>query len=136
MDETPESSPAPKPCRVLLVEDDDGDAELVTWALRRQERSYLIDRAATLEECLAICRQTEFDVILLDLNLPGVSAFEGLKQVRQLGPGPVIIVLTGFDDPSAVEQAIQAGAQGYLNKNVGANELGRAISSALAGGAL
>ena len=117
--------------RILLVEDDDGDAALVSWALRRQELRYVLDRAVTLEDCLATCRRREFDVILLDLNLPGVHQFDGVHRVRKLVPGSAIIVLTGLDDPTAVQKAIQAGAQDYLDKNVSVQELGRSIHSAL-----
>lgn len=116
--------------RFLLVEDDDGDAELVNWALRRQDAQYSLDRVATVEECLASCRRNEFDVILLDLNLPGVHEFDGVERVSELVPRPAIIVLTGFVDPSAVEKALRAGAQGYLDKNVSVKELGRSIYAA------
>jgi DNA-binding NarL/FixJ family response regulator len=80
---------------------------------------------------LAACGRSDFDVILLDLNLPGADGFSGVETVRELVPGPAIIVLTGFDDPSAAERTIKAGAQEYLNKNVGVNELCRSIHSAM-----
>jgi DNA-binding NarL/FixJ family response regulator len=132
MDEPAEEGiPDPTPCRILLVEDDDGDAELVTWALRRQALPYVLDRVATLEGCLTACSRGDFDVILMDLNLPGVDDFSGVETVRELAPGAAIIVLTGFDDPSAAERTINAGAQEYLNKNVGVNELCRSIHSAM-----
>jgi signal transduction histidine kinase len=116
-------------CRILLVEDDDGDAGLIYRSLRQQsEFTYSVDRAYTLDECISLCNDREFDIILLDLHLPGSDNLDTVRAVIHDAPGPAVIVVTGLDDASIAVQAVKAGAHDYLVKhNVNAYELCRSI---------
>jgi len=119
-------------CRILLVEDDDGDAGLVTWALKRQaEFPYVLRRVETLDECLTACQRQEYDVILLDLTLPGSSRLNTVTTVTHAVTTPVV-VFTGLDDKQTALEAVQAGAQDYLVKqNVNPHEICRSIRYAM-----
>jgi DNA-binding response OmpR family regulator len=119
-------------CRILLVEDDENDADLLNWAMRRQGVPYSLDRVATLNDCLEACRRTMFDVVLLDLSLPDVDMFDGVERISALVPDLAIIVLTGLDDPEMAAKAIQAGAQDYLTKKLDATQLFESIRAAMA----
>jgi signal transduction histidine kinase len=116
-------------CRILLVEDDDGDAGLIYRSLKRQtEFTYSVDRAHTLDECISVCNDREFDIILLDLHLPGTDNLDTVRAVIRGAPGPAVIVVTGLDDASTAMEAVKAGAHDYLIKyNVNPYELCRSI---------
>jgi sigma-B regulation protein RsbU (phosphoserine phosphatase) len=119
-------------CRILLVEDDEGDAGLVTWALKRQaEFPYVLRHVETLDEFLSVTEKQEYDVILLDLTLPGSSRLNTVRTVTQAVSTPVV-VFTGLDDKRTALDAVQAGAQDYLVKqNVNPHEICRSIRYAM-----
>jgi NarL family two-component system response regulator LiaR len=73
------------------------------------------------------------DVILMDLMMPDMDCITATREIRQKYPPTLVIVLTSFSEAKLVQEALQAGAIGYLQKNVTASELGNAIRSAHAG---
>ncbi len=73
------------------------------------------------------------DVILMDLMMPGMDGISATREIHQKFPPVKIIALTSFSEKNLVEGALQAGAIGYLVKNITASELGSAIRSAHAG---
>jgi NarL family two-component system response regulator LiaR len=73
------------------------------------------------------------DVILMDFMMPEMDGIAATREIRQKYPPAQVIVLTSFLDAKLIRSALQAGAIGYLEKNVTASELGNAIRSAHAG---
>jgi two-component system, NarL family, response regulator LiaR len=73
------------------------------------------------------------DVILMDLMMPAMEGIAATREIREKYPTAQIIVLTSFSEANLVKQALQAGAIGYIQKNVTASELRDAIQSAHAG---
>jgi serine phosphatase RsbU (regulator of sigma subunit) len=105
----------PPPLRVLLVEDDEGDALLVAELLAVWGGAVVLARARSLREAEALALG-EVDCALLDLDLPDASGLEALKRLRSVPDGPAILVLTGLDDERRGMEAVGAGAQDYLVK--------------------
>jgi serine phosphatase RsbU (regulator of sigma subunit) len=103
------------PMRVLLVEDDDGDALIVEDELELAGARITLQRVRTLAEAAA-APLDRFDCALLDLNLPDAEGLEGLLRLRALAPSLAVLVLTGFDDERRGIEAVSAGAQDYLVK--------------------
>jgi len=75
------------------------------------------------------------DCVVLDLHMPGMSGFDVLARLADLGPSVPVVAITGYDTPEARERVLATGATAYLNKPVDADALLDAIASALAVGA-
>jgi len=105
----------PLPLRILLVEDDEGDAVLVEELLGEWDRSVELARARSLAEARSM-PLAQIDCALLDLNLPDATGFDALRALRAVPDAPAILVLTGFDDEQRGIEAVAAGAQDYLVK--------------------
>ncbi len=107
--------------RVLLVEDERKVASFVARALR--ENSYAVDLAETGEKALSLSADVNYDIILLDVRLPGLSGIEVCREMRQQGVDSPILMLTAR---SLVEQKVEgldAGADDYLVKPFALAEL-------------
>ncbi|MGH3751850.1 MAG: PP2C family protein-serine/threonine phosphatase [Pseudonocardiaceae bacterium] len=102
--------------RVLLVEDDRGDAFLVGELLAEVDPAITLVVAESVERVLDGGLLADADCVLLDLNLPGTSGVDGLRQLLRADPVAAICVLTGLDDDHLGIEAVGAGAQDYLVK--------------------
>ncbi|MDX1494652.1 MAG: response regulator, partial [Longimicrobiales bacterium] len=120
------------PTRVLLVEDNPGDARLITETLGDDRNAFQVSQADTLRQAVEVLESSNPDVILLDLGLPdsrGRESFEGLRSHTEEIP---VIVLTGSDDTQLALELMKAGAQDYLVKGeTGDAVLARAIRYAV-----
>ncbi|MGW4560946.1 PP2C family protein-serine/threonine phosphatase [Streptomyces sp. NPDC004561] len=101
--------------RILLVEDDDGDALLVEELLHDTDMPHVLSRCRTAAEARTTLASDPVDCVLLDLHLPDASGVETVQAV-QGDTHAAIIVLTGLDEPRAGVDALAAGAQDYLIK--------------------
>lgn len=121
--------------RVLIVDDHQLIREGLQKVLSLQEGIEVVGEAATGEEALRLARELQPDVVLLDINLPGL---DGLKVCRLLREEELakVIALTVYDDDDHVFAAVKAGAAGYLLKDVSPDELARAIRAVAAGEAV
>jgi NarL family two-component system response regulator LiaR len=93
----------------------------------------LVAEAGSGEEAVAMCNRFRPDVVLMDLKMPGMDGAAATRKIREHWPKIQIIALTSFKEEELVEGALQAGAIGYLLKNVSAHELADAIRAAHAG---
>ncbi|MEZ5220526.1 MAG: response regulator [Ilumatobacteraceae bacterium] len=102
----------------LLVEDDPGDAGLVRDMLERSvDRVFAVVHVERLAHAGELCRDREFDVVLLDLSLPDASGVEAVDVLRRVARELPIVVLTGADDDALALRCLDAGAQDYLRKD-------------------
>jgi NarL family two-component system response regulator LiaR len=93
----------------------------------------LVAEAGSGEEAVRLCEEAQPDVVLMDLVMPGMDGAAATKAIREKCPHIQVIALTSFKEQDLVEGALQAGAIGYLLKNVSADELVNAIRAAHAG---
>ena len=122
---------------ILLVEDNPGDARLVEHYLENPSvRTFLGETSLTHVESLPDARDSleaaAFDVVLLDLGLPGSEGIETVQRVGELDAEIPVIVLTGLDDTAAAVEAIQSGAQDFLPKeDLDGDRLARSLRYAI-----
>ena len=88
-----------------------------------------------VESAVANGGRSAWDLVLMDIEMPGINGIEATRRLKRLCPELTIIVLTVFEEPETILQAICAGADGYLLKRSRAGELLSGIRAALAGGA-
>lgn len=104
--------------RILVVEDDVGNAVLLQSAMQRAFDSADVQIAGSGAECLSKLRQTSYDCILLDHKLPDTAGIELLGQIRRLEPFVAVIIVTGAGSEAAAVKAMKLGATDYVVKTV------------------
>lgn len=93
----------------------------------------LVGEASNGREAVQLCDARHPDVVLMDLVMPEMDGAQATQLIHEKCPDIRVIVLTSFKEDNLVENALQAGAIGYLLKNVSADEIADAIRSAVAG---
>lgn len=93
----------------------------------------LVGEASDGSEAVQLVALYQPDVVLMDLMMPGTDGITATREIKQKYPKVKVIALTSFAEQAMVQGALQAGAVGYLQKNVSATELANAIRSAHAG---
>lgn len=96
----------------------------------------VVGQAADGREAVHVVADTEPDVVLMDLQLPGLSGLEATADILQARPNTAVVVLTMFEDDDTVHAAIAAGAVGYLLKGADGEDILAAVRSAAAGQAV
>ncbi len=127
---------APDPIRVLVVDDHAVVREGLRTFLELQDGIEVVGEAADGEEAVARATELTPDVILMDLVMPRVDGIGAMRELRRRASASRVIVLTSFLDDERLMPALQAGAAGYLLKDVEPAELARAVRSACADEAL
>ncbi|TVR78857.1 MAG: response regulator [Chitinophagaceae bacterium] len=103
--------------RILLIEDNPGDAFLIKFYLEQSSiKNYNLIHAEFLSSALDLLSKNEFDIILLDLNLPDSEGMNSLNEVQKHSVDSVVIVLTGLTDEELGKEAMRSGAQDLLTK--------------------
>jgi NarL family two-component system response regulator LiaR len=125
-------SPA-HPIRVMLVDDHTMVRRGLATFLKVFEDLQLVGEAENGEAAIQLCAKVLPDVILMDMSLPGMDGASTTHTIRQQFPQMQIIVLSSFKEGKVIKKALEAGAIGYLLKDVSADDLVRAIRSAHAG---
>jgi DNA-binding NarL/FixJ family response regulator len=124
------------PIRVLIVDDHAVVREGLRTYLALQDGIEVVGEAADGDAALDQAAALDPDVILMDLVMPQRDGIGAMQALRARGATARVIVLTSFTDDDRIMPAIQAGAAGYLLKNVEPRELSRAVRAAHAGEAL
>jgi DNA-binding NarL/FixJ family response regulator len=122
--------------RVLLVEDQTLVREGLEKLLSLTDDISVVDRAMDGEEGLEKLRKSSPDVVLLDVRMPKMTGIEFLQALQEAGDLTPIILLTTFDDDSALLNGIRLGAKGYLLKDVSLAKLTEAIRLVAQGGTM
>jgi len=103
-----------KPIRIFIVDDDRDLAESLADVL--EARGYEVELAGSGEEGVERFRQTDFDLVFMDVKLPGMNGVESFFEFRKVKPDARVMMMTGYSVEQLLAQAIENGALGILNK--------------------
>jgi len=115
--------------RILVVDDEDSIREYLSMMLERE--GYEVESSADGKKAAKLCRQQEFDVIVTDIQLPGMSGIELLSALREGDPTVPVIIVTGHASQESAIEALNLGAFYYLLKPVSNEELKQVVRNAL-----
>jgi len=115
--------------KILIIDDD--IASCRTLQLHFISQDYVVEMAHNVEDGLAVAKELQADVIILDIKMPGRSGLEGLPDFKNNHPDTPIIMITAFHDMGSTIEAMQLGAIEYIHKPIDINELDDAVSNAL-----
>ncbi len=116
--------------RVLLVEDQPADVVLLRELLEIAELDWTLEAVPTFADATRCWQTGQFEVLLLDLDLPDGLGLELLTRALGLTSGAPVVVLSGLEDREVAAQSVQLGARGYVVKGLEAAEhLGQIVES-------
>ena len=121
------------PIRVLIVDDHAMVRKGLLAILKNHPELELVGEARDGREAIDCCGQLKPDVVLMDLVMPELGGVAATRAIHQRWPNIRVIALTSFQEKELVQDALQAGAIGYLLKNVSGDELAEAIRQAHGG---
>ena len=119
--------------RVLLADDQRVVREGLGTLLGLLDGIELVGTAADGEEAVALAREHDPDVVLMDLRMPRCDGISAIRQLSERGERPRAIALTTFADDASVLGALRAGARGYLTKDAGADQIRAAVEAVARG---
>jgi DNA-binding NarL/FixJ family response regulator len=123
--------------RIVVADDHEVVRSGFAGLLDTQEDFTVVGTAADGAEAVRVCRDTQPDVVLMDVRMPGMDGIEATAQLTGSGSGgPRVLILTTFDLDQYVYDALRAGASGFLLKDVTAERLFDAVRVIAAGDAL
>lgn len=122
-----------RPIKVMIVDDHSMVRRGLTAFLKNETDLEIVGEARDGRDAIEICEQTQPDVILMDLIMPDLGGVAATRMILKRWPEIRVLVLTSFQEKDLVQEALQAGAIGYLLKNVSGEELADAIRSTYSG---
>ena len=121
--------------RILLYDDNEAIRESLRTLIEEEPDFELITMLSNAETVETDTRELKPDVIMMDIDMPGVNGVEAVRRIRKINAEVPIIMLTVFDDNENIFNSIYAGASGYILKRYASLEIPAAIRNVLSGGA-
>jgi DNA-binding NarL/FixJ family response regulator len=118
---------------ILLAEDHVVVRESIHQSLEREENFAVVGEAGDGEEAVRMARELKPDVIVMDISLPKINGIEATKRIKAFQPSAIILGLTAYDYEQYIFPLLEAGAAGYLLKDISSRELINAIQTVYKG---
>ena len=119
---------------ILIADDEPAFRSGLRALLKSEQDLFLVGEAANGNDAVHLAAEAQPDIILMDINMPGINGIEAARRILNTSPHIGILMLTMFEDDDMVFAAMRAGARGYLLKGVLKAEILRAIHTVSAGG--
>jgi DNA-binding NarL/FixJ family response regulator len=107
------------PAKVLIVDDMLAVREALRWALDDMPELTIVGEAGNGQQALAQASQLEPDLVILDVELPGLDGYAVARSLKQFPTPPLIIFLTVHSDPAARQRSFEAGGDAFIEKGAG-----------------
>lgn len=120
--------------KVAIVDDDEGIRSSLSLLIKRSKEFKLTGEYANAESALKEIPGQLPDVVLMDINLPGLKGYECVRQLKAQHPGVQFLMLTVYEDSDSLFNSLRAGASGYLLKRTAPSRLLEAIQDVYEGG--
>lgn len=121
--------------RITVVEDNEQIRDAFSMLLNFRDSFEVVNSYSNCEDALEALYEDKPDVVLMDIDLPGMSGIEGTRKIKKILPEAHIIIITVFENGKTVFDALCAGASGYLTKSSDKEKLLGAIDEVIGGGA-
>lgn len=103
--------------KVLVVDDEAPVRDLFSDLLKKEQ--YMVECVSSAEDALDMIDKEDFDIVLLDIKLAGMSGLEALKKIKDAKPDLIVIMITGFGyDENLISKSKELGCSGYIGKNM------------------
>lgn len=123
----------PYPARIIVVDQHDIPRAGVRGLLAGEPEFEVVTEANDGRQAVALCRRLRPDLVLMELHLAGLDGLSATRQIRRESPDTRVVIVTGQDDPTALRQAVEAGAAAYLLKTATRVEVLSALRRVLTG---
>lgn len=120
--------------RIVIIEDDDTIREGYSFFINQEDAYEVVNSYASAEEALKKIQADNPDVVVLDIELPGLSGIEALPRIKKLLPKAYVLMLTVYDSEKNVFDALAQGASGYITKDSSPAKIVSAIREVYEGG--
>ncbi|ODT43732.1 MAG: DNA-binding response regulator [Nitrospira sp. SCN 59-13] len=120
--------------KILVVDDHAVVRQGVKQILNEQFQGAVIGEARNAEEMIDRIQKFTWDIVVLDVGMPGKSGLDALKDLKQVCPKLPVLVLSAYPEDQLARRMLKAGASGYLTKDSAPNELVQALKKILGGG--
>jgi DNA-binding NtrC family response regulator len=108
--------------KILIVDDEAAVRDTLRDLLKKE--AYNVLAVASGEEALEAIEKEDFDAVLMDVRLNGMSGLESLKKIKEKKPGTIVIMITGFSyDDELVAKSNELGCAGYIGKNASISQI-------------
>jgi DNA-binding NarL/FixJ family response regulator len=121
-----------RPLKILIADDHGLMLEAIKLALEHESDLQVVGEAESGSQLLPLVAQTEPDVVVLDLQMPGIDGVACIRLIRQRFPLVRAIVLSAYDSDEMIKAALEAGADAFISKSVDPAELARALRRVIA----
>jgi DNA-binding NarL/FixJ family response regulator len=122
--------------RVLIIDDHAVFSDALATILKTEPGVEVVGTGGTVSGAIALARQLQPDVVLLDVHMPDGSGIDAVATIKKDRPQTQVVILTSDEEESVLRSAVQAGVTGYLSKHESAAQVIQAVRSAAAGEAL
>ncbi len=119
--------------KVFIIEDQKILTDFLVEVVKEHETLEFVGQTSNGTDALEACQQSEPDLVLLDIGLPGLNGIDVLHRLKRWNPELFVMVFTGHTESHVVQKAIRGGADSFLEKNMGLEELEKALEMAIRG---
>ena len=121
--------------KIVIIEDNEDLSKIFVEVINNMSHLSVIATYTNCQDAFKYLNEDAPDIVLMDIELPGINGIEGTKHIKKILPNSKVIIVTVYENSETVFEALCAGAIGYLTKNATSIKLIRAIDEAISGGA-